>query len=295
MENLEKQEVVDLLKTIVKARWFVILVVFAQGIILKIFGHPVPMAKSWINFLIFLAAILLNVYYWLYLRRPLEKMSKFGLEIIKSFQVLGDLFWESLIIYFSGTVSKMVIVLYSMSIMVGASIYRTGGVIFSTLLCQMIFTFLAFLQFKGIMQSDIPSKEIFGTEFKLGDYRSLFFLLVGFYSYSWASAIFAGYLAKIFRKREEKLIFQKDALQKRTEELVRLKNLLEEALKKSEISRAEEIKAKELLQKVNLELNKKIEELEKFYKTTVGRELKMVELKKKINELEEELKKYKKQ
>jgi hypothetical protein len=295
MENLEKQEVVDLLKIIVKARWFVTLVVFAQGIILKLFGHPVPMAKSWINFLIFLAALLLNVYYWLYLRRPLEKMSKFGLEIIKSFQVLGDLFWESLIIYFSGTVSKMVIVLYSMSIMIGASIYRTGGVIFSTLLCQMIFTFLAFLQFKGIMQPDIPSKEIFGTEFKLGDYRSLFFLLVGFYSYSWASAIFAGYLAKIFRKREEKLIFQKDALQKRTEELVRLKNLLEEALKKSEISRAEEIKAKELLQKVNLELNKKIEELEKFYKTTVGRELKMVELKKKINELEEELKKYKKQ
>jgi len=35
------------------------------------------------------------------------------------------------------------------------------------------------------------------------------------------------------------------------------------------------------------ELNEKVQELEKFYKLTVGRELKMLELKKKIESLEE--------
>ena len=295
MDNTEKQQIVDLLKTIVMARWFVVIVVFAQGVILKIFGHPVPMGKFWINFLILTASLLLNFYYWFYLRQPLEKISKTGLEIIKTLQVVGDLFWESLIIYASGTVSKMVIILYSMSIMVGASIYRTRGVIFSTLLCQMFFTFLAILQFKGIMKPKIPSREIFGTEFKIGDYYSLFFLLIGFYSYSWAAAIFAGCLARIFRKREEKLISQKDALKEKTNELFQAKALLKEALKKSEILRLEETKTKEELQRLNLELNKKLEELEKFYQTTVGRELKMVELKEKIKALEEELKKYKNQ
>ncbi|MCD5396467.1 MAG: HAMP domain-containing protein [Candidatus Pacebacteria bacterium] len=42
------------------------------------------------------------------------------------------------------------------------------------------------------------------------------------------------------------------------------------------------------------ELQERVKELEKFHKFTVGREIKMVELKNKIKKLEEELKKYKK-
>jgi len=41
------------------------------------------------------------------------------------------------------------------------------------------------------------------------------------------------------------------------------------------------------------ELQDKIRELEKFQKITVGRELKMIELKKEIEKLKEELEKYK--
>ncbi|MCD6528528.1 hypothetical protein J7K44_02725, partial [bacterium] len=39
------------------------------------------------------------------------------------------------------------------------------------------------------------------------------------------------------------------------------------------------------------EIEKRKEELEKFYKLTVGRELRMIELKKKIKELEEKMEK----
>ena len=49
-------------------------------------------------------------------------------------------------------------------------------------------------------------------------------------------------------------------------------------------------KSQEKLNKINQELQSKVEELERFYKLSVGRELKMAELKNKIKELENKLK-----
>jgi methyl-accepting chemotaxis protein len=66
----------------------------------------------------------------------------------------------------------------------------------------------------------------------------------------------------------------------------KLKNLISEL---EEAKGSLEIKVKERTK----QLQERIEELEKFHKVTVGRELKMIELKKEIEELKEELKKYK--
>jgi len=57
------------------------------------------------------------------------------------------------------------------------------------------------------------------------------------------------------------------------------------------------ISRKELEEKIKEaigELQEKVEELEKFHRLTVGRELKMVELKKEIEKLQKELQKYQK-
>jgi predicted nucleic acid-binding Zn-ribbon protein len=43
------------------------------------------------------------------------------------------------------------------------------------------------------------------------------------------------------------------------------------------------------IKKAEKELKNRVEELERFYKLTVGRELKMIELKKEINELSKKL------
>jgi len=79
------------------------------------------------------------------------------------------------------------------------------------------------------------------------------------------------------RELEEERASLEIKVQARTRELKELAESLEEKVKER-----------------TRELEKRIAELEKFHKITVGRELKMIELKKKIKELEEELKKYKK-
>lgn len=100
------------------------------------------------------------------------------------------------------------------------------------------------------------------------------------------------------KESREKLEEAKESLEmkvkERTKELEEAKDTLEirvEARTKElkELSESLEEKVKERTK----ELRERLEELEKFHRVTVGRELKMVELKEKIKKLEEELKKYK--
>lgn len=77
-------------------------------------------------------------------------------------------------------------------------------------------------------------------------------------------------------------------------------SILKEAKQKEELEKAlEEIKKlnfslEEKVKERTKELQKRIEELDRFYKLTIGRELKMAELKEKIRELEEKIKKMEK-
>jgi DNA-binding transcriptional MerR regulator len=89
-----------------------------------------------------------------------------------------------------------------------------------------------------------------------------------------------------------------DEFRKKVIELEKTKNALEEAKTVLEIkvrARTRELqelieRQEEIIKERTQELQEKIEELEKFQKMAVGRELKMIELKKKIEELENQLK-----
>jgi len=59
----------------------------------------------------------------------------------------------------------------------------------------------------------------------------------------------------------------------------------------SDTARRAATQARNEMEKANLELKKKIDELEKFYKITVGREVRMVELKSQIKDLKDTIKK----
>lgn len=298
MDIFEKQETIEAIKVTVKARWIYASIIFLQGIVIK-YGFPeIPLAGTTTLSLILASAFFFNFGYWLYIRRPPEKMSTWGLQTVKALQVIMDSIWVSAILFFSGTIGKMVIVAYFIAIMNGASLYKTRGMILSTLFLQFLFTILAVSQYYGVMKTEVPVKEIFSYPFSTKDKNSLIFLLVSFYSYSSGAALFGGYLAGLFRRREGRLKKQKNELTKKTnilalqtQELIQAKGELQSALTKSDVARKAASLARDEMEKANLELNEKIDELEKFYKVTVGREVRMAELKSQISELKATIKK----
>jgi hypothetical protein len=87
--------------------------------------------------------------------------------------------------------------------------------------------------------------------------------------------------------QRDELIDKTNILTQQKGELAQTQEWLNDALVKSDKARLEVTATKEELEGDNLQLNKKIEELEKFYRVTVGRELKMVELKKEIKNLKD--------
>src|SRR4030042_2228549 len=149
MDNFEKQQTIEAIKVSIKARWIYASIIFVQGIIIKYFFTSVPLADTPILSFILASAFLFNIGYWLYIRRPPEKISNFGVHLVKALQVAMDSIWISAILFFSGTVGKMIITGYFIAIMNGASLYKKKGMVLSTLFLQFLFTVLAVLQYSG--------------------------------------------------------------------------------------------------------------------------------------------------
>jgi len=108
-------------------------------------------------------------------------------------------------------------------------------------------------------------------------------------------------IAKMLIRRDFELTETKEKREAELKELQRIKTELENAKSVLEIkvkARTKELEElnqnlEEQVKERTKELQKKVESLDKMNKLMIGRELKMVELKKEIKELKEELEKYK--
>lgn len=104
-------------------------------------------------------------------------------------------------------------------------------------------------------------------------------------------------LSKLFIKKNQEMIDSRRRLEKSLRELEDAKTILEIKVKArtkelQELNQGLEEKVKERtkeIEKSKKEIEKKVFELEKWYNLTIGRELKMVELKKRISCLENKL------
>ena len=98
-------------------------------------------------------------------------------------------------------------------------------------------------------------------------------------------------LRKLSRELEKKVQTRTRELERKTEELEEAKKILQVKVQ-ARTRELEELaqKREEIIKERTKELRKKIKELEKFYKATVGRELKMIALKKEIAKLRTKLK-----
>jgi len=295
MDIFEKQQTIEAIKTIVKARWFYASVVLLQGIILKLLFPSTPLPNDFLIPLIFVSVLVLNFGYWAYLRIKPENINSLTLKFIKFFQVSLDQLAIAAIIYFSGTANKQIIMMYIVTIMIASVLYKAKGVILWTFFAMLLYTGLVFLEYFGLLPELAPEAAS-QTAFKFlkGETNFTKMLLIGFNTYMIAVALYAVYLVNIFRNREKKLrgktdeaIKKSELLTLQTQELSKTKDYLHEALTKSDAARVEIEKTKAELEKANLELQAKVRELEKYGQVTTGRELKMIELKEEIKNLRE--------
>jgi len=294
MDIFEKQQTIEAIRTIVKARWFYATAVLAQGIILKIMFPSSPLPSDLFIPLTFVSVLALNFSYWIYLRRKPENINSLTLKFIKFSQVLIDQLAIVAIIYFSGTASKGIVMMYIVSIMVASVLYKSKGVALWSFVAIFLYSSLVILEYFGLLPALSPEAASQSPyKFLKGELNFVKYQLIGVNFYFVAAAVYAGYLASIFMKREKRLqektdeaIKKSQLLTLQTQELTKTQGELQSSLTKSDTARKAATQARDEAQKANLELKKKIDELEKFYKITVGREVKMAEMKKRIKELE---------
>lgn len=193
-----------------------------------------------------------------------------GYEMIE-FLILTFLFYNSGGIEWIGAIFFIFVILYGNIIL-----DRVRGFITSTAGC-VFYTSLVLLEYSGL----IPFKTPYISTGLYQDPNYLLitipFVLFTFYFLGWSAGLFT------------------ETLRKRNLELGKTRVALEESKGVLEIkvrARTKELRElaerrEEEIKKRTKELRERVGELEKFQKLTVGRELKMIELKKKIKELEE--------
>ncbi|OGZ33592.1 MAG: hypothetical protein A2Y98_01510 [Candidatus Portnoybacteria bacterium RBG_19FT_COMBO_36_7] len=295
MDNFEKQQTIEAVKMVIKARWFYVLTIVLQGAVIKIWFPSVPLPTSFLIFLVVIIVFLINFGFWVYLRRSPEKINNFTLEVIKFSQVPLEQFGLAAILYFSGTANKMLLMMYIIPIMVGSALYRIKGIILSAFSTMILYSGLVFLEYLGLMPYLSPEAAVQSTGKVLrGEWYLVKGHIIGFNLYIIGASFYAAYLANLFKRREKNLVLQKNDLAQKTqalmiqaEELEKTKNYLHEALVKSDKARADLEQIKSEIEKANSELKIKINELEKYSQVTTGRELKMIELKEEIKNLKE--------
>jgi hypothetical protein len=299
MDIFEKQQRVDSLKGMVKARWFAILIMVALGLILKLkfFGWAPkfdPFAVLEIGFVIFGY----NFIYWLFIRQPIEKIESRGLAIVSVAQVAADAIIFAIIFYYGGTIESINFILFFVVILTTSSLYKTRGIILAGILCSVLFGGIILAEYYGL----IPHIYAYKGAVWFGIPESTRAKVIGFIFYMAVAVIFSAFLSNLFRKQiknlrqeRDKVTEQSKILTLQTQELTQAKDQIQGSLVKSDVARRAAIQARDEAEKANLELNKKIDELEKFYKITIGREVRIVELKSEIKDLKDTIRKLEKE
>lgn len=300
MDIIDKQQRIDSIRDIVKARWINIVLIVALGLTLKIKYFTGEWASGFEYFKIIMMGVFVSGYnfaFWLFIRRSQEKIGNRSLAIVAALQVILDQITYTLIFFYTGTVETIAFILYFLTILIASSLYKAKGIILTALLAVCLHNGVLIAELKGSIPhlTGYPGTVWFGNPFVSRG------KIIGFTFYMAAAVVFSSILSNLFRKREKTLREQKDQLSVKTKALTGLTKELGEAKTSLEIKvneRTQQLKSltenlEEKVKERTGELQSKIEEMEKFQRLTIGREVSMVELKKEMKKLKEELKKYK--
>lgn len=249
------------------------IVVLAAAVIRIFIGKIVPD----LIFVLFLIWILIYVFYYYYIRQKINEKNLGSFYFIKS---SVDLFLITAAIHFLGGVEWIGAVFYLAVLSWASAILSKNKVFVLSFMAVSFYLALALLECSGLL----PHNSLLDSH--SGLYQNTTYILVQalvlIIIFLFVSQNY-GTLANNFRESKKRLLNYQERLEEaksvleirvhsRTRELQKLANNLEE-----EVSRRTK------------EAQARVEELERFKRLAVGRELKMVELKKEIEKLKEYL------
>ncbi len=234
----EKQQTIETIRAIVKARWFFPLLAFLQVISLRIIVKSTSLAAGPMSALLVLIVLGVNLLYWLYIHRPMNQISPWGLEVIKALQVIVDIFMTVLLIYFNGTVNTFTASFLLIVIMISSSLYKKKGMILSVISVSLIYTGLCLLEYFNLFLIQSNPERV-----KLLTLASNFDLtirqIIVYNVYTVATGIFAGFLAGLNRRREKDLLSERDEANHQRDKATRERDKADQARRQEQIEKNE--------------------------------------------------------
>jgi len=251
---------------IIKIRWVYMVGILLIGVLTKTISHSNVEFSFAAMVLLFVTFSIINITLHFAQRRVEKFFSRKLLALISYTQIIIELVFFTIIMHSAGGIESISTVFFFLPVVSASLIFGAKGSIITAIASGILINLLILAEYYGII-SHIPRYSVITLEFQSLPIAltktittSIFYVIVSLFSGYGANMLFAR--EKSFEEKMQQLDEQAKKLIKRDGELTA----------------------------VNQELDNKVAELERFQKQTVGRELKMIELKNKIKNLEDKSK-----
>lgn len=261
--NIERRIATN--RWIINFRWIYMVGILAIGFLTKTLSHSNVEFSFAAMVLLFVTFAVINIILYFAQKKVEKNFSKGLLDFISYTQIIIELIFFTIIMHSAGGVESISTVFFFLPVVSASLIFGSRESILTAIASSVLINWLIIVEYYGIIRHipryGVPTIEYLSLSIALTKTitTSIFYVIVG---------AFVGYGAKMLFKREKSFEEKTQLLDEQSQRLVRRGHALAEA---------------------NKELDNKVDELERFQKLTVDRELKMIELKNRIKELEGKL------